>query len=132
MAASPKKRKVLIIDDNETTRAVLRMIIQGDHFDVIGEAASGSAGLERVRRMKPDIVCLDISMPDADGLDILQEIKQAMKDVAVLMVTASNDVKTVRTAIERGASGFIIKPFNTGTVLDTLESTAAKLRELKY
>ena len=131
MAVVKKKLDVLIIDDNETTRAVLRMIIQGDHFDVVGEAASGSAGLERVRRLRPDIVCLDISMPDADGLDILQEIKNESKGMSVLMVTASNDLKTVTTAIERGASGFIIKPFNSGTVLDTLESTAAKLRDMK-
>jgi two-component system chemotaxis response regulator CheY len=131
MATVIKKLNVLIIDDNETTRAVLRMIIQGDHFDVIGEATTGSAGLDRVRRMKPDIVCLDISMPDADGLDILQEIKNESKGTMVLMVTASNDLKTVQTAIERGASGFIIKPFNSGTVLDTLENTVAKLREQK-
>jgi two-component system chemotaxis response regulator CheY len=77
--------------------------------------------------LRPDIVCLDISMPDADGLDILQAIKSASKETMVLMVTASNDLKTVQTAIERGASGFIIKPFNSGTVLDTLQSTAAKL-----
>lgn len=131
MAVVKKKLNVVIIDDNETTRAVLRMIIQGDHFDVIGDAATGNVGLDRVRRMRPDIVCLDISMPDADGLDILQEIKNESKGTAVLMVTASNDLKTVQTAIERGANGFIIKPFNSGTVLDTLESTAAKLRELK-
>jgi two-component system chemotaxis response regulator CheY len=131
MAVVKRKLNVLIIDDNETTRAVLRMIIQGDHFDVVGDAASGNAGLDRMRRLKPDIVCLDVSMPDADGLDILQAIKNESKGTMVLMVTASNDVKTVQTAIARGANGFIIKPFNSGTVLDTLESTAAKLRELK-
>jgi two-component system chemotaxis response regulator CheY len=131
MAVAKKKLNVLIIDDNETTRAVLRMIIQGDHFDVVGEAASGNAGLDRARRLRPDIVCLDISMPDADGLDILQAIKSESKETMVLMVTASNDLKTVQTAIGRGASGFIIKPFNSGTVLDTLQSTAAKLREMK-
>jgi len=131
MVVAKKKLNVLIIDDNETTRVVLRMIIQGDHFDVVGEAASGNAGLDRVRRMRPDIVCLDISMPDADGLDILQEIKNESKETMVLMVTASNDLKTVQRAIERGASGFIIKPFNSGTVLDTLESAATKLRDLK-
>jgi two-component system chemotaxis response regulator CheY len=131
MTVVKRKLNVLIIDDNETTRAVLRMIIQGDHFDVVGDAASGNAGLDRMRRLKPDIVCLDVSMPDADGLDILQAIKNESKGTMVLMVTASNDIKTVQTAIARGASGFIIKPFNSGTVLDTLGSTAAKLRELK-
>lgn len=129
MPVDSKKFNVLIIDDNETTRTVLRMIIQGDVFNVIGEAGSGSAGFERARKLKPDIICLDVSMPDADGLELLQEIKAELKGVKVLMVTASNDLKTVQTAIARGASGFIIKPFNSGTVLDTLESTAAKLRE---
>jgi len=120
---------VLIIDDNETTRSMLRMIIQGETYHVVGEANNGASGLERARKLRPDIVCLDIVMPDSDGLEVLAEIKQALPNTAVLMVTASNDRETVLTAIRRGASGFIIKPFNTGIVLDTLDKTAAALEQ---
>ena len=122
-----KKLSVFIIDDNESTRAVLRMIIHGEVYEVIGDAANGTSGLERTLKLRPDIVCLDVVMPDMDGLDVLVQIKQALPKTMVLMVSASNDAETVKNAITHGASGFIIKPFNTGTVLDTLEKNAAKL-----
>ncbi|HEY8027669.1 MAG TPA: response regulator [Burkholderiaceae bacterium] len=120
----PKSLNVVIIDDNETMRAMLRMIIQGDTYNVIGEANNGRTGLERAKRLKPDIVCLDILMPELDGLDVLVELKQALPDTRVLMVTASNERATVLKAIALGASGFILKPFNTGVVLDTLAKAA--------
>ena len=126
--ADPKSISVFIIDDNEMTRTVLRMIIQSDTYDVIGDASNGKSGLEAARKLRPDIICLDIVMPECDGLDVLTQIMEALPQTAVLMVTASNDRKTVETAIQRGARGFIIKPFNTGTVLDTMQKTSAILR----
>ncbi len=119
---------VFIIDDNEMTRSVLRMIIQSDAYDVVGDAANGRSGLERVLKLRPDLVCLDIVMPDIDGLDVLEQIKQALPKTIVLMVTASTDRGTVQTAMQRGANGFIVKPFNTGTVLDTMKKITATLR----
>ncbi|WP_257572780.1 response regulator [Janthinobacterium sp. UMAB-56] len=124
----PVVLSVFIIDDNETTRAILRMIIQGENYHVIGEANNGISGLARARRLRPDIVCLDIEMPDSNGLDILIEIKQTLPNTAVLMVTGNNDRATIVTAIQRGASGFILKPFNSGVVLDTLNKAAAFLK----
>ena len=73
-------------------------------------------------------MCLDILMPDSDGLDVLVELKQAIPNLRVLMVSGSNERSTVLTAIERGATGFILKPFNSGVVLDTLAKAAATLR----
>ncbi|TAK92213.1 MAG: response regulator [Burkholderiaceae bacterium] len=121
---------VLIVDDNATTRSVLRMMVHGDFYTVVGEAPNGKSGLERVEQLKPDIVCLDVSMPDIDGLEVLQQIKAARPQTLVLMVTASRDVDTVKTAIGRGANGFIIKPFNGRTVLDTLKAAVDKAEEV--
>ena len=123
-----KRLGIFIIDDNEMTRTLLRMIVQGEVYDVVGDAAGGKSGLERVLKMKPDIVCLDVLMPDSDGLEVLAQIKEALPKTIVLMVTASNDRATVQTALQRGANGFIIKPFNTGIVLDTLAKTVTKMR----
>jgi len=125
-----KKMSVLIVDDNEMTRTLLRSIIQGDSYEVVGEANNGVLGLERALKLRPDIICLDVSMPDKDGLEVLLEIKKDLEYTMVLMVTASRDTETVRQAIKNGASGFILKPFVMGTVLDTLESVSMKLREL--
>ncbi|MES2130569.1 MAG: response regulator transcription factor, partial [Pseudomonadota bacterium] len=98
MQAKPRT-SVFIIDDNEMTRTVLRMIVQGEQYHVIGEASSGVAGLERALRLKPDLVCLDIQMPDADGLDVLLTLRARLPDTLVLMVTAQNDHQTVQRAL---------------------------------
>lgn len=124
--ATEKRATVLIIDDNELTRTVLRMILQGNGFDVAGEASTADAGLRQAKRLQPDIICLDIQMPDRDGLDLLQILVELLPDTTVLMVTAHNDAATVRKAVERGAKGFIIKPFNSGTVLDTVKAVLAQ------
>jgi two-component system chemotaxis response regulator CheY len=122
------RMRVLIVDDNEMTRGVLRMTIQGDHFDIIGEAGNGRAGVELAIRLRPDIVCLDVVMPDMNGLEVLRLIRDALPAVTVLMVTASSDAETVQTAIKGGAAGFILKPFTTGVVRDTMDKAAAKVR----
>lgn len=119
---------VLIIDDNPTIRAMLRLIIQGEEYRVVGEASNGAQGLERALAVTPDIVCLDVVMPGEDGLQVLIRIKEELARTAVLMVTGKNDRDTVEGAIARGAAGFILKPFRAGTVLDTLAKTAASLR----
>ena len=126
--ATQDRLGVFIIDDNEMTRSVLRMIIQGDAYDVVGDAANGKSGLERVLKLSPDVVCLDVLMPDSDGLEVLEQIKQALPQTIVLMVTASNDRATVQTALQRGANGFIVKPFNTGIIVDTMAKAVAMLR----
>lgn len=119
---------VLIVDDNPTIRTMLRMMIHGDEYNVVGEAGDGALGLERALKFCPDIVCLDVQMPGKGGLDVLMKIKEELPRTAVLMVTASNDRTTVDAAIARGASGFILKPFNAATVLATLKKAVALLR----
>lgn len=121
-----KNVTVLLVDDNEMMRTVLRVILHSEGYDVVGEAHNGKNGLELARKLRPDIICLDIIMPDSDGLEVLREIRREVPSAVVLMVTVNNDRNTVQTAIKRGASGFIIKPFNSGTVIDTVNQ-AVKL-----
>lgn len=130
--AESNRLKILVIDDNEMTRAVLRTILHSDdQYQVVAEATNGISGLESAIRLQPDIICLDVIMPGASGLEILEQIKDKCPATTVLMVTGNNERETVRVAIERGASGFIIKPFNAGTVLDTVDLLAAKIRQLR-
>lgn len=127
--------RVLIIDDNELTRTVLRMIIHGNGYDVVGEASLAETGLERALQLKPDIVCLDIQMPDRDGLEILASLVARLPGTSVLMVSAHNQQGSVHAALARGAQGFIVKPFNSGTVLDALDAvqnSRQKGRALRY
>lgn len=123
-----KHISAVIIDDNEMTRELLRTALRNDGYQVLGEATDGVSGLEMILRAKPDVVFLDILMPGASGLDVLQQVRQALPRCAVLMVTGSSDRDTVQTALARGAHGFILKPFNTATVLKTMDAAIARAR----
>jgi two-component system chemotaxis response regulator CheY len=119
---------VFIIDDNEMTRGLLRVIIQGEQYDVVGDAGTAESAQLRLRSQRVDIVCLDVQLPDGDGLDLLNWIRAKQPKAAVLMVTASTERSTVEQALRNGAKGYIVKPFNPGTVMNTLDKIAAQIK----
>lgn len=121
------KYTVLIVDDIDVTRSMLRHILSSDsRYEVIGEASSGLMGLEMIERRKPDIICLDIMMHDSNGLDLLKQIKAQWPRIVVLMVTGNNDRPSVLAAVQSGANGYIVKPFNPVTLLRTIEQAITK------
>lgn len=123
----PKKRAtVVIVDDNDMMRTILRGILRGEEYDVVGEARNGAMAVELADRLKPDIVCMDVLMPEKNGIEALVEIKSARPETDVVMITGNADPETVQEAIQNGASGFIIKPFNAARVLDTLEKATSR------
>lgn len=121
-----KRTTVLIVDDNDMMRSILRGILRGDAYEVTGEARNGAQAIEVAERLKPDIVCLDVMMPEMDGLEALIEIKANQPATQIVMITSSADPATVQNAIQNGASGFIVKPFNAAKVLDTLEKIRSR------
>lgn len=120
---------IIVVDDNDMMRSILRSILRGDEYEVIGEARNGALAVELAERLKPDIICMDIIMPEKDGLTALSEIKAASPKIEIVMITSNTDPETVRGSIQNGASGFIVKPFNTARVLDTIEKIAGKIRQ---
>lgn len=118
---SSKPPTVLIVDDNDMTRTLLRGILRTEHYEVIGEARNGVVAVEMAARLRPQLLCLDLNMPEMDGLTALAHIKTAHPNTQVVVITSSNNAADVKEAIARGASGFIVKPFNSAKVLDTLE-----------
>jgi two-component system chemotaxis response regulator CheY len=112
--------KILIVDDNDLMRTLLRGILRNEEYQIVGEAKNGVIAVEMSERFKPDIICMDVMMPEMDGLEALQTIKAAHPQIRVVMVTGNPSVENVREAIQNGASGFIVKPFNAAKVLDTL------------
>ncbi|MDY7575480.1 response regulator [Actimicrobium sp. CCI2.3] len=115
---------VLTIDDNDMTRTVLRAILFGTAHHVCGEASGGKAGYELALKLLPDVVFLDILMPDLSGIEVLKQLKAAMPQVLVLMVTGERDTDTIKQCVAAGASGFIVKPFNAATVLKALAAAS--------
>ena len=115
-----RKPSVAIVDDNDMTRALLRGILRQNNYEVAGEAKDGEGALNLLDRIQPDVVCLDVNMPKSGGLEVLPQIREKWPKVAVLMITAATDRETVQSAIEGGACGYVVKPFNAAKVLDTL------------
>jgi two-component system chemotaxis response regulator CheY len=127
MAAKPAAR-VLIIDDNDLTRTLLRGILRGDDCEVIGEASNGKLGLEMALRLRPNVVCLDVVMPETGGLEVLEQLRGELPGTAVLMVTGTADRETVQAAVKGGAAGYIVKPFNAARVLDAIRLALENIR----
>ena len=126
-----RRISIIIVDDNDMMRGILRAMLRGEEYDVVGEARNGVSAIDLVERLKPDIACMDVMMPEKNGIEALCEIKAAHPDTEVVMVTSNSDPGTVQEAIQNGASGFIIKPFNAARVLDTLEKVSGRVRQKK-
>lgn len=124
---NPANVSVLIIDDNDVSRSMLRHILASERYRVVGEAGNGRLGLELAERLKPNIICLDINMPTPNGIEVLRQVKETLPQAEVLMVTGNNDRESVTEAMRLGAAGYIVKPFNPTTLLRTLEQAVLKL-----
>jgi len=124
-----KRISIVIVDDNDMMRAILRSMLRGEKYEVIGEARNGLVAVNMAGRLKPDIVCLDVIMPEKDGLEALCEIKAARPETQIVMITSSANPETVQESIQNGACGFIVKPFNAARVLDTIEKAAGRIRQ---
>lgn len=119
------RKTILLVDDNDIMRALLRSMLRGEEYEVVGEARDGATAIEMAERLHPHIVCLDVVMPKMDGITALRGIKASSPEIDVVMITGSASAENVQEAIASGASGFIVKPFNAARVLDTLARVVA-------
>ena len=127
-----KRHNVIIIDDDDMSRMLLRGILRGDdEYEVVGEATNGKKGIELALTLKPEIVCLDNMMPEMSGVEVLRELREKLPKILIVMVTASADRETVQAALQGGADGYVVKPFNSGRVLAALEQALATAHSQK-
>jgi DNA-binding NarL/FixJ family response regulator len=118
-----RRIRVLLIDDHEMARRGLEaMLATADWIQVVGESEGCETGVELTRRLRPDIVMLDIRMPGVDGLTCLDRLKDLERPVAVVMVTLYDDRRFVLEAIRRGAAGYLLKDATTADVIATLRN----------
>ncbi len=104
-------KRVLIVDDAAFMRVSIRNIVSKNGYEVVGEAENGAVAIEKYAELKPDIVTMDITMPEVNGLEALKEIRKADPKAKVLMVSALGQEAMVRDAVVSGAMGFVVKPF---------------------
>ena len=111
---------VLIIDDHAGFRSAARGLLDADGFDVIGESATGIEGLEAVKRLRPDVILLDVGLPDLDGIEVAGRLKRCADSPAVVL-TSSRDVSDYPPHLEDcGTRGFIAKAELSGDALALL------------
>jgi response regulator of citrate/malate metabolism len=119
--------RTLIIEDDAMTASIHRSYVERvPGFDVVDEAYTGRDALDAVRRLRPDLVLLDIYLPDISGLEVLRRLREpGAPHVDVVAVTAAKDVETLRTAIHGGVIHYLVKPFFFDTLRERLEAYAA-------
>jgi len=121
--------KILIADDSILMRRNLKSILKQLGYNVIAEAANGQEAVELYKRLKPDVVTMDISMPVMDGIEAVNQIVQLYPDANIIMISALNQKEMVFKAIERGAKYYIIKPFKVDMVSKALEQVFQSKRK---
>jgi DNA-binding NarL/FixJ family response regulator len=113
-----QKLRVLVVEDNAVVRLALTGLLrQDENILVVGEAASGEAGLEAVKTLNPHVVCLDVLLPGIGGLEVLRTIRQEHPGVRVVIITGEATSEVLKEAQSLGAHGFVVKPFNGAKVL---------------
>lgn len=115
-------KKVMIVDDAAFMRVSIKNILVKHGFDVCYEAENGAVALAKYKELQPDIVTMDITMPEMDGLASVKEILAFNPSANVIMVSAMGQESMVREAIISGAKGFIVKPFKEDVLLSAFEN----------
>lgn len=124
---SPKTTiSVLLVDDHTLFRSGIRSLLQRQaDFTVVGEASDGVEGVKRAKQLQPDVVLLDLNMPGISGLETLQLMLQDFPNMAVILLTVSEDAEDLTAALQAGARGYLIKNIDTDYLVRAIRRAAA-------
>lgn len=112
--------KILLVDDAKFMRIILTNILKKAEHEVVGEAENGKEGVRKFRELAPDLIIMDITMPEMSGIEAVKEIKKESPNAKIIMCSAVGQQKMVAQAIEAGAKDFIVKPFVEGRVFEAI------------
>jgi len=115
--------RILIVDDAAFMRMMIKDILTKNGYEVVGEANDGAQAVEKYKELKPDLVTMDITMPELDGIAALKEIKKLDPQAKVIMCSAMGQQAMVIDAIQAGAKDFIVKPFQADRVIEAIKKT---------
>ncbi|WP_077615090.1 response regulator [Caenibacillus caldisaponilyticus] len=116
-------KTILVVDDAAFMRMMIKDILTKNGYEVIAEAGDGQEAIEKYKEHKPDLVTLDITMPEMDGITCLKKIREFDPNAKIIMVSAMGQQAMVIDAIQAGAKDFIVKPFQTDRVLEAIKKT---------
>jgi len=113
-------KRVLVVDDAAFMRMAIKIMLEKGDFEIVGEAENGAVGVKKYQELRPDIVTMDVTMPEMSGLEALKAIMKLDPAAKVVMVSAMGQEAVVKEAILNGAKSFIVKPFKEDHVIQTL------------
>jgi two-component system, NarL family, response regulator NreC len=126
-----KKLRILIADDHALVRRGIRSVLHSQHgWRIVGEAANGREAVEKTIKLKPDVVVVDVSMPELDGVEVARQVHQAVPDTKVLVLTMHESDQMVRRALEAGARGYLLKSDLTDSLTKAVKAVAEGKRFL--
>ena len=114
-------KNILICDDAAFMRMVIKDILTKNGCNIVGEAENGAKAVEKYAELKPDLVLMDITMPEMDGIEALKKIKAADANASIIMCSAMGQQAMVIESIQSGAKDFIVKPFQADRVLEAVQ-----------
>lgn len=121
----PEKIRVVIADDHPVVRTGLRLMLgMGEDIELVGEAANGAAAVRLANELKPDVVLMDLRMPEMDGLEAIEHIRTEAPQVAVLILTTFNEDDLTVRGLQAGARGYLLKESSLETLLQALRAAA--------
>lgn len=121
------KKKILVVDDAAFTRNMLKKIINNtDYAEVVGEAGNGNIALDLYKKLKPDLVTMDLVMPEKGGIEATEDLISLDKSALIVVVSALGQEALVLEAAKKGAKDFIQKPFKKEQVLDVMKRILLK------
>ena len=116
----------MIADDSDAIRMVLKDVLEIEHHELVAQATNGIEAVVNFNATKPDLLLLDLAMPKKDGLDALKEIMAANPNAKIVMITASDNLKTMQECLAAGALAYILKPFDFDEVLKIIAKALDK------
>lgn len=120
--------RIMIADDSDAIRMVLRDILDIGHHELAAEAINGFETVYKFNETKPDLLLLDMAMPKKDGITALKEILATNPNAKIIMITASDNINTMKECISSGALAYLLKPFNFEDVLKTITNILADVK----
>lgn len=118
-------KRILVVDDAAFMRMMIKDILVKNGYEVVGEAADGMQAVEKYQELKPDLVTMDITMPEMDGITALKKIKAIDPSAKIIMCSAMGQQAMVIDAIQAGAKDFIVKPFQADRVIEAVSKALA-------
>lgn len=113
-------KKIIVVDDSLYMRTIIKDVLSGADFEIVGEAGTGEDAIDLILDLEPDLVTLDNILPDMLGLDIIKTLKDEGSKSKILMVSAVGQQSVINTGLSLGADAYIVKPFTPEQLLESV------------